>query len=788
MRQPIRPNTMIHQPSLMLESAELTSPMSSDDPEHKDPDAPMSQHPPPNLQDILSPDGFYVLRRAAEALYEQRRGHRPKNTAADLSIHDLESLIEELRLHQIELELQNESLRATRNLLEQSLQRYEDLYQEAPVALLTLSEDGTIREANQSAATLLDEPRSALIGRRLGLWISEDRRPAFNTLLADVLSGECRRRLELRLVIQHRPACWVLAETTLVKPTVAREIRLALTDISERKALEERLRLGEALWDSEERLCTLNAELEARGAVRIAEVNAANAAKSHLLAHMSHEIRTPLNVITGLAELLEQGELNAQQQHQVRRIQEAGESLLGILDDILDLSRIEAGKLGIARQPFELHKLLARIESFQGRCARTKGLSLDLDIPPLPAGAFLGDPLRLEQVLNNLIGNAIKFTNTGGITLRIQVREAETDTPYLHFEVEDTGIGIEPQILEDLFQPFVQADANLTRNRGGTGLGLAISKHLVELMGGKIGAVSQPGRGSIFWFDLPLEHMERRRHNRTLPPPSTVKIAASALSGWHVLVVDDSPMNQEVIEQTLGLAGAAVTLADDGVQALQRLRSDPGVYQAVLMDVQMPVMDGLTATRRIREELGLHDLPIIGLSAGVLLHERQAALDAGMNAVLNKPIRLKQIIATLLHWSTAGTDVTPPATGSIAPTDAWTETFPVIPGIDRQQAAEILCGNQTMFRNLLGLLAVDGRNLVGRVHQDLARGQRQEAAARLHNLKSHAGSLGALAIQDLAKRLEEAIDRGEKDLDADLDGLNQQLRDLIEASAHWLKS
>jgi signal transduction histidine kinase/HPt (histidine-containing phosphotransfer) domain-containing protein/ActR/RegA family two-component response regulator len=766
-------------------------PISSDNSKHTNPAAHMSQHPrpsPPALQDLLSPEGFSVLRHAAATLYEQRRGHRPKGAAADISIHDMESLIEELRLHQIELELQNESLRATRNLLEQSLQRYEDLYQDAPVALLTLSEDGTIREANQSAATLLDEPRSALIGRRLGLWISEDRRPAFNALLADVQSSEHRLRLELSLALQPRPTCWVLAEAALAKPTLAGEIRLALTDISERKALEEQLRQGEALWDREERLRTLNAELEARVATRTAEANAANAAKSHFLAHMSHEIRTPLNVILGLAQLLEQGELNAQQQHQVRRIQEAGESLLGILDDTLDLSRIEAGKLGIAHQPFELHTLLARLESIQGRCARAKGLSLNLDIPPLPAGAILGDPLRLEQVLNNLIGNAIKFTNTGGIELRIQAREAETDSPYLHFEVEDTGIGIEPQILEDLFQPFVQADTSLTRNRGGTGLGLAISKHLVELMSGKIGAVSQPGRGSIFWFDLPFEHIERRRHNRTIPTPRTVKIAASALSGWRVLVVDDSPMNQEIVEQALDLAGAAVILADDGAQALQRLRSDPEAYQAVLMDIQMPVMDGLTATRRIRQELNLHDLPIIGLSAGVLPHERQAALEAGMNDVLNKPIRLTQMITTLLHWSTACTEVTPPATGPIAPTDAWTETFPAIPGIDRQQAAEILCGNRTMFRNLLGLLATDGRDLMIRVRQDLDQERRQEAATRLHNLKGHAGSLGALAIQDLAKRLEEAIDRGEQDLDADLEGLNQQLRDLIEASAPWLKS
>ena len=216
--------------------------ISNHNPEQIDPDAQMSQHPPPSppaLQDILSPDGFYVLRRAAEALYEQRRGHRPKNATADFSIHDLESLIEELRLHQIELELQNESLRATRNLLEQSLQRYEDLYQGAPVALLTLSQDGAIREANQSAAALLDEPRSTLIGRRLGLWVSEDRRPAFNALLTDVQSCEHRLRLELSLTIQHRPTCWVLAEAALAKPKLAGEIRLALTEISERKALEE---------------------------------------------------------------------------------------------------------------------------------------------------------------------------------------------------------------------------------------------------------------------------------------------------------------------------------------------------------------------------------------------------------------------------------------------------------------------------------------------------------------------------------------------------------------------
>jgi PAS domain S-box-containing protein len=685
--------------------------------------------------------------------------------------------------------------------LEESLRAYTDLFDFAPVGYCVLSPTESILRANLATASLLGSSPAELTGQRFGLFVDEGSRSDFSAFLEQTFSSdECRtcrvrvRRLDDSVERGH-PQLWLKGRGSIHHGE--RCVLVALVDVTEQRQMEE-ARIDVARHAGEPRqaqgaLETERSDLERQVAARTAEMKAryrlaeqASRAKSEFLAHMSHEIRTPLSVMLGLAQLLGQSPLDVQQQHQVRRIREAGENLLAILNDILDLSKIEAGKLIVEHQPFALDELLARLASFQGCSARAKGLSLHIHSPMPPLPVLLGDRLRLEQVLNNLVGNAIKFTDSGRVDLRVQARDTEDDTLCLRFEVKDTGIGIEPQKLAELFEPFIQADASITRCYGGTGLGLAISRHLVELMDGEIGAVSRPGQGSLFWFELPfrcVEHWEYSHAEQTLASTVTIE---KLLTGRHVLVVDDNAMNQEVVEQVLSLAGATVSLANDGAQALQRLRLDPNVYQAVLMDIQMPVMDGLTATRLIRQELGLHRLPIIGLTAGVQPQERQKALDAGMNELLNKPIRLERLANAIRRWlPDPSTESTPTASPSIAPGGEPAAAFPMIPGIDREQAAEILCGNRTMFRRLLELLVTEAGDLVEHVRQDLERGRRREAAARLHNLKSQAGSVGASAIQNLAKHLEEAIDRGENDLGTALEDLDRQLRDLIEACAVW---
>jgi signal transduction histidine kinase len=321
----------------------------------------------------------------------------------------------------------------------------------------------------------------------------------------------------------------------------------------------------------EEEIRALNADLEARVAARTADANAASQAKSEFLSHMSHEIRTPMNGVLGLTQLLARQPLTNTQRDLVARIQDAGQSLLAIINDILDFSKIEAGQLRLEVRPFRLEDVKQKVENLLRPVAATKGLDLRIEPPTEPLDGLLGDALRLEQVLINLIGNAIKFTERGAVTLRIARLEGNAPGARLRFEIRDTGIGMDAATLTGLFQPFTQAEAGITRRFGGTGLGLSISRRLVELMGGAIGVESTTGHGSVFWFELPFDHARAGEAEATAAPVRE-RPAGPRLPGLRILAVDDSPMNRYLVERLLTLEGARVTLADDGQQAVQRLR------------------------------------------------------------------------------------------------------------------------------------------------------------------------------------------------------------------------
>ncbi|MCK7578920.1 MAG: PAS domain-containing protein [Chromatiales bacterium] len=561
-------------------------------------------------------------------------------------------------------------------------------------------------------------------------------------------------------------------------------------DITERKRMEEELRAREQNFRE------LNADLERQVTARTAEARSASAAKSEFLAHMSHEIRTPLNAVLGLAQILAREPMPADQHELVEHIQDAGQSLLALINDILDFSKIEAGQLRLESQPFHLDALLAKVESLMLSTAQSRGLTLSIETPAAPIGPLLGDALRLDQVLLNLIGNAIKFTEHGGIRLRIRMLESNEHELRLRFEVSDSGIGIEPQTLSRLFQAFTQANGDITRRFGGTGLGLSISKRLVELMGGHIGVESQVGQGSTFWFELPFAHAAPET---IVPAPPPVRATSGPrLVGRHLLVVDDSAMNREVVERALDHEGARVTLAVDGQQALQTLEAHPNGFDAVLMDVRMPVMDGLTATRLIRDRLGLTELPIIALTAGVTTEEQAAARTAGVDDILPKPLDLERLTERLVTRigrrppvNERVEPVTTPqsdarADDSMAAADH--EALPDIPGIDRALAARSLGTEPAFFLRLLARFVGEQHEVVDRARTALDAGARDQATHALHRLRGEAGHLGATDLMRMAEHLELAIEQGAppSELEPDLKALEQRLMDFIVLSAPWI--
>ncbi len=573
--------------------------------------------------------------------------------ALKLPSHDqLRRLNEELQNEIAERKRVEEALRLAKAATEDSLQNERTLMaaivESSEDAIIGKTLDGIVTSWNRAAERIFGYPAAEMMGQSALVLAPPELHDEKENVFATIRHGESIEHFETERIRKDGSRIDVAFTVSPIRDKENRIIGASMIarDITERKQAETEIR-------------KLNADLEQRVLARTADLNTANQAltrakfqaeaasiaKSAFLANMSHEIRTPMNGIIGMANILRREGVSPQQAQRLDTIDASALHLMEVINNVLDISKIEAGKFTLEEAPVVVSSLLANVSSILSERAKAKGIHLLIETGHLPHN-LVGDPTRLQQALLNYATNAVKFSEKGTVTLRAIKQEETAESVMVRFEVQDTGIGVTPEAMSRIFSAFEQADNSMTRKYGGTGLGLAITRRLAELMGGEVGADSTPGVGSTFWFTVKLKKNTEAVATQPALATDAETLVRQRHAGKHILVVDDEPINREVAQIQLEAANLVVDTAADGAEAIALARKT--TYAAIFMDVQMPNVNGLEATQQIRELPGYRETPIIAMTANAFAEDKARCLEAGMNGFLMKPFDPDTLFATLL--------------------------------------------------------------------------------------------------------------------------------------------